>query len=174
MPTPSDSNSSLQFLTDPHAERSVHPSCPPESDRNRREQIPVGPDNRPLRHDGVDTAPLQPAHDEMNQSSQSDATINPPTAGMPTAESVLPGDMSSSDIRSLMHLDSVAPASENPESKDEEPEVEHPLSPDIERVRPQYVDDGTSTEDDKFSNIRVYTLLFFIRYDPYNPNQMLT
>lgn len=158
MPTPSDSTSSLQFLIDPHIERSVHTSCPPESDRTRREQIPVGPDNPTLRHDGVDTARSQPAEDEMNQSSQADATLDVPAEGMPTVESVLPRDMSSSDIRSLMHLDSVAPTSENTESKDEEPEVEQPLSPDVERIRPQYVDDGTSTEDDKFSNIRVHTL----------------
>ena len=94
----------------------------------------------------------------MNQSSRSDATLEISAAGMPIAESVLPRDVSSSDIRSLMHLDSVAPASENPESKDEEPEVEQPLSPEIERLRPQYIEDGTSTEEDKFSNIRVHTL----------------
>ena len=89
---------------------------------------------------------------------------------MPTAEPVLPRDMSSSDVRTLLHLDSVAPASENTESKDEEPEVEQPLSLEIERVRPQYVDDGTSTEDDKFSNIRVHTIYAFHKLQSPQPD----
>lgn len=60
-----------------------------------------------------------------------------------------------SEAMSPMHLGSVSPPAGNTESKDEEQESEQPFSPELEREPASYVDEGTSTDDSKFSNARV-------------------
>lgn len=155
MPTPSDSSTSLHFSTDPHIERSNHTSCPPESERSWREQDIPGPDSITSHQYNDNASRIQALLSGDRRSAQED--VIPGTATAPTSldEQGLAIGRPSSEAMSPMHLGSVSPPAGNTESKDEEQESEQPFSPELEREPASYVDEGTFTDDSKFSNARV-------------------
>ena len=147
MPTPSDASTSLQFSPDPRLERSNHTSCPPESDRPWHEGVSLSSPNTALRQHGNDVLARR-------------ATEH----GTPAARTVathqgLPIGPSSSEAMSPMHLGSADPPRGSAESKDEEQESEQLLSPELEREPVYYIDEGTSTNESRFSNTRVCKFL---------------
>lgn len=90
-------------------------------------------------------------HPETQENVIPEATIARTLAPEPD----LPMDLSSSEAMSPIHLGSTSSPAGSAESKDEEQEPELSLSPELEREPVYYIDEGTSTEDFKFSSARV-------------------
>ena len=143
MPTPSDASTSVQFSTDPRLERSNHTSCPPDSDRPWHEEVSLSSPNIAFgQHDT----------DVLERRATGNGT---PPASTAATHRGLPIGSSSSEAMSPVHLGSADPSSGSAESKDEEQEPEQLLSPELEREPVYYIDEGTSTNDSRFSNTRV-------------------
>ena len=144
MPTPSDSSTSLHFSADP---RPNHTSCPPESDRPWHDQVSLSSPNTALRQHDTDVLGRRA-----------------PENGTPAARTVatdrgLPIGPSSSAAMSPTRLGSADPPSGTAESKDEEQEFDQLLSPALEREPVYYIDEGTSTNESRFSKTRVCKIL---------------
>ncbi|KAL8795286.1 MAG: hypothetical protein Q9195_002297 [Heterodermia aff. obscurata] len=144
MPTPSDTSDSLQFSTDPRLERPNHPSCPPESDRSWPEEVPPSSPNTALRQ--------QHYNDELGRRATENGTSVARTVATDQSLPIVP---SSSEAMSPMHLGSADLPGGSAELKDEEQEFEQFLSPELEREPVYYIDEGTSTNESRFSNTRI-------------------
>ena len=143
MPTPSDASTSLQFSTDPRLERSNHTSCPPESDRPWHEEASLSSPN---------TASRQHHDDALGRRATENGILLARTVA---TDQSLPIASSPAEAMGPVHLGTADPPSGSAESKDEEQESEQLLSPALEREPVYYIDEGTSTNESRFSNTRV-------------------
>ena len=154
MPTPSDSTTSLQYPSDPHNERSIHTSCPPDPDRSWRDQIVPANEDSISSNEGVEH--VQGTTDESQHNTHRHSEIEDPARPL-SMEPDLPMDLSASESISPLHLRGAASPPGNAGVKDEEQEAEQSSLPESGRPQTDCVDETTSSHH-KFSQARVCTL----------------